>query len=149
MEHIEATSLVIPHLSVYRTGDLAGAYGEFAAAHPRSYRASFADYSGFLVTIVFRHEKAEDPAKPAAVFLEKHPDDVLGLDVLHQLAEFQQREGKTKAAGETRQRKQALETRLGLPKDASSPPPSARTRPLLNAERTLSAQAAPPSAPGV
>lgn len=140
MAHVEATSLVIPHLSVYRTGGQAAAYGEFAAAHPRSYRAVYAAYAGFLVTIVFRHEKAENPATPASAFRTRHPDDVLGLDVLHQLDAFQKREGKSAEAETTRRQYDELKTRLGLTGRAT-PVPSAKTRPLLyGAERIVAAR---------
>lgn len=124
MAHIEATSLVIPHLNAYQKGDPASAYAAFAAAHPRSFRAVYAGYAGFLVPVVFRGENAPDPATLATSFVAQYPDDVLSLTVLQQLAEHQERQGMGKAAEETRQRRALLEKKLGLP----LPTPSAATR---------------------
>lgn len=122
--HVEATSLVIPHLNAYQKGDAASPYTTFATAHPRSFRDPYALYSAFLLPVVFRGEHAPDPAQLADAFLAAHPDDVLGITVLQQLAEHQDRVGQPQAASETRRRRSLLERKLGLP----APTPSAATR---------------------
>src|SRR5262245_43404677 len=62
----------------------------------------------------FRPEGAGDPTALADAFLGRHADDILGLTVLQQLADHDEREGKAAAATEHRLGRKALEAKLGI-----------------------------------
>jgi len=115
LEHVEATSLVVPHLRVYGRGAPEAAYGDFAAAHPRSFRAAHAEYARLLLPIVFRGDHVGDPAVFVAAFEQTYPDSLLQVTALQQLADHYQRLGDEAAAQRTRARLPAVEKRLRLP----------------------------------
>lgn len=121
IEHVEATSLVLPHLQVYRRGEQEAAYAEFAAAHPRSFRAAHAEYARVLLPLVFGGDHVGDPAALAAAFERKYPDSLLVAVAVQQLADHYQRRGDSAAAARQRTRLVEVETRLRLPARGDKP----------------------------
>jgi len=87
-QNSDIASMVIPHVSAYQSDAESGATNTaFVRAHPRDFRAAYADYFDFVTAVqlgpMFR-KRFPDPARLHDAFLQNHPDDLLCFAVVSQ-----------------------------------------------------------------
>ena len=118
----DLTRMMFPHVGAYKVGtNPIKGYVTVARAHPRSFRAAYADYLAFFVSLqLARH--LGDPVARHDRFLEQHPDELLSLVVANTLLSYYRAVGEEDARARQVERVHSVARalKLGISDDQSS-----------------------------
>jgi hypothetical protein len=130
LQNADLAAVITPHYEAYQTdSNPIAAYRAFADAHPRSFRAAYADYFGFVLALAFGGELGNAAALHDA-FLERHPESLLALSVASYMLAYHDATGRRDEYARELERVRALGTRLGFSADVVSGSESTAAEPL-------------------